>query len=454
MDHKETRPAQVAAHQPIKPLKAPLPVELLFERREVYSSAGEPIIRKMEYRLDAARAVPDFSPFIDCWDRCHSSGFLPTYRDFAQLHATNDLAAVHLVDSSCDDPGLFRFLRFDSQARTDRSDLSGKPLSEYPDPMIRNSINQDYAAAAFDNRGTIMDVSVKADGNARRFARLMLPVAANEGETRPSQLISIVRLLELKRRPLRPDGIGEMDIADSYSRGGGSLSVHPIAPTRSSTRQVLMTYFHNGNQELLADQDLLEMLLRQTDDSEECRTLAGSLIEEFGSLAALLAVGTERLIHIPGMTPQALIRLKVVREMASRVIRLEMVDKPVFSGTGVVLDYCRARMAHETIEHVRIIYLDQKNRLIVDEPIHGGGVASVPVNPRNIIKRALVLDAQSIVIAHNHPSGDPSPSGADVEVTRDLKKAAEAVGIRLLDHLIIGRSGHVSLRTLGYLEDG
>lgn len=131
-----------------------------------------------------------------------------------------------------------------------------------------------------------------------------------------------------------------------------------------------------------------------------------------------------------------------------------MIDKPVFSGTGVVLDYCRARMAHETIEHVRVLYLDQKNRLIVDEPFHGGGVASVPINPRHIVKRAVILDAQSIVMAHNHPSGDPSPSGADVEVTMDLKRATEAVGVRLLDHLIIGRSGHVSLRTLGYLDDG
>ena len=99
------------------------------------------------------------------------------------------------------------------------------------------------------------------------------------------------------------------------------------------------------------------------------------------------------------------------------------------------------------------IALYKDGRLISDEPIHGGGVASVPVNPRQIVKRAVILDAQSIVIAHNHPSGDPSPSGADVEVTLDLKRAAEAVGVRLLDHLIIGRSGHVSLRTLGYLDE-
>ncbi len=440
----------------IQPLQAPLAPEFMFERRELFAAGSKRIVRKTEYRLDAARAVPDFSTFIECWDQCQQTGSLPTFRDFERVQDTSSIAAIHLVDASASNPNLFRFLRFDRAARAARSDdrdLSGTSLAEYPDSMIGNSCIQDYATTAFANRGTVMDVTVTTNGEARRFARLLLPIASDKKQSRPNQLISIVRLLEYKKQPIcveEPEWGGDMKPA--LSRSPAQMAFN-AAPTRNTARQLLMKHFHSGNQELLADQDLLELLIRQSDDSTQCQELAELLIQEFGSLAAVMAIGNERLIHFPGMTPQALVRIKVARELATRMIRLEMIDKPVFSGTGVVLDYCRARMAHETVEHVRMLYLDQKNRLISDEPVHGGGVASVPVNPRQIVKRAVILDAQSIVIAHNHPSGDPSPSGADVDVTLDLKRAAEAVGIKLLDHLIIGRSGHVSLRTLGYLED-
>lgn len=438
----------------IQPLRAPLASELIFERRELFGTGRQRVVQKAEYKLDAARSVPDFSPFLDCWDDGHSKGRLPTFRDFDNVLDAEHLAAVHVLDTSPLDPARYRFLKFDQNARTDATqDLSGRPLSEYPDPIIQNSGIQDCAIAALGNRGTVMEVTVTTNGSARKFARLMLPVAASEQDNRPSLLVSVVRLLELKRWPQSRPVYASLAAANAALPDGLS-TVHHGAPTQSSAMQVLMKYFHNGNQELLADQDLLELLLRQSENGDECRELAQLLIDEFGSLAAVMAVGSERLVKFPGMTPQALVRLKVAREMASRIIRLEMVDKPVLSSTGVALDYCRARMAHETIEHVRILYLDQKNRLIVDEHFHGGGVASVPINPRHIVKRAVVLDAQSVMMAHNHPSGDPSPSSADVQVTLDLKRATEAVGIRLLDHLIIGRSGHVSLRSLGYLDHG
>ena len=448
----ERRSEQIETARPIEPLLAQFSPDQIFERRELFGAGHGPVIRKTEYRLDAARSVPDFSPFMECWDRGHRNGHLPTARDFADARAANKLAAIHLVDTSPSDPTEFRFLEFDCSARSDDRDLSGTPLREYPDPVIQNSGIQDCTTAVLGKRGTVMEISVTTDAATKKFARLMLPIAANEQENQPSQLISIVRLLEYRRR--------SESLQRFSARAGANWALPHIAPTafhavptQSSARLLLMRYFHNGNQELLADQDLLEMLLKQSEVGDECRELAESLIDEFGSLPAVMAVGSERLVDIPGMTPQALVRLKVAREMASRMIRMEMIDKPVFSGTGVVLDYCRSRMAHETVEHVRVLYLDQKNRLIVDEPFHGGGVASVPINPRHIVKRAVILDAQSIVMAHNHPSGDPSPSGADVEVTMDLKRATEAVGVRLLDHLIIGRSGHVSLRTLGYLDD-
>lgn len=215
---------------------------------------------------------------------------------------------------------------------------------------------------------------------------------------------------------------------------------------------ILRKYFHAGQHEVLDDRHLLELLLVRAMPEAAARELADRLIEEFGSLASITSMTNERLIETPGLPLDTIVHLKVVRELAARLIKSELTGRQLLSNAQAVIDYCHARMAFETVEHVRLIFLDQKNHLIKDEAIHGGSVSSVPVHPRQIVKRAIVLDAQSIILAHNHPSGDPSPSAADVDLTLELKRSAQAVGIRLLDHMIIGRSGHVSLRSMGYLD--
>ncbi len=451
--------------RPIEPIEADLNSKFLRERIRLADSGN--VIEKHDYALDAAHEVTGLAPFLECWEQNRRTAGLPKLRDFDAVREKSEIAGVHLLETPTAELRDFRFISFDSTTRIDGQDFSGKYLADYPDTSFRESARMDFAASVKSGQGRLTVLDIQRAERSGKFARLVLPLAESD-PAKPSRLLVVVQLLE--HCPIDNSGFDQAEAGARTEEGAhqgrsggeyvflGSVANDemvraPHGITTAERDELVMRYFQSGIHEQLDDDDLLAWMLRQFHTSSDSRSLANVLLDEFGSLPAVLAMGRERLADFPGLTTQALVSLKVVRELATRLIKTETMGGRLVSDARQVVDYCRARMAHETVEHLRILYLDQKNRLIRDETFQGGGVSSVIVNPRQIIKRAIMLDAQSIIMAHNHPSGDPSPSAADVEVTRDVKHAADAVEIRLLDHLIIGRSGSVSLRTLGYLDD-
>jgi DNA repair protein RadC len=199
----------------------------------------------------------------------------------------------------------------------------------------------------------------------------------------------------------------------------------------------------------LPDYELLEFLLFSARPQGDLKPLAKQLIARFNGLAGVLSAPKEALLAEDGVKEATVAALMAVREAGLRLLKAEVADKPVLGSWAKVVEYCQARMSHDPVERFRILFLDRKNALIADEEQQKGTVDHTPVYPREVVKRALELGASALIMVHNHPSGDPTPSKADIEVTKDVAKAAATLGVTLHDHLIIGRGRHTSLRSLG-----
>jgi DNA repair protein RadC len=176
------------------------------------------------------------------------------------------------------------------------------------------------------------------------------------------------------------------------------------------------------------------------------------LIEAFGDFGRVCAAPRDRLMKVRGVGDAVVLELKIVEAASHRLARARVMQKPVISSWDAVLDYCHTTMAHLELEQFRVLYLDRKNVLIADEEQARGTVDHVPVYPREVVKRALELNASALILVHNHPSGDPTPSDADIAMTEKIRHAASVMGISLHDHLIIGKSRELSFRTMGYLD--
>jgi DNA repair protein RadC len=200
----------------------------------------------------------------------------------------------------------------------------------------------------------------------------------------------------------------------------------------------------------LPDYELLEFLLFAGIPRKDTKPLAKELIAHFGSFAAVLAANREALAQA-GLKDAAIAALLGVREAAARFLRGEIADRPVVTNWQALIDYCTAKIGFAAAEEFHLLFLDRKNALIRDERQQQGTVDHTPVYPREVVKRALELNASAIIMVHNHPSGDVTPSRADIEMTKQVRDAAKAVGIALHDHLIIGRGKHSSFRTLGLI---
>jgi len=198
----------------------------------------------------------------------------------------------------------------------------------------------------------------------------------------------------------------------------------------------------------LADYELLELLLFRSIPRRDTKPLAKQLIKEFGSFAEVLNATPSRLAEIKGMGNGVITDLQVVKASAEAMLRGPVRDKQLLGSWSSVLDYCRAAMAFEEREQFRVLFLDKKNRLIRDEVQQEGTVDHTPVYPREVIKRAFDLSATGIILVHNHPSGDPTPSEADIEMTKKINKIATSLGILVHDHIIIAKEGHSSLKGL------
>jgi DNA repair protein RadC len=216
-------------------------------------------------------------------------------------------------------------------------------------------------------------------------------------------------------------------------------------------RDRLRKRLFEGGPAALQDYEILEVLLFATTLRGDTKPLAKSLIERFGSLGAVMSAPVDALRQTKGIGDAGAAQIAVVREAALRLLRAEAKEQPVLGSWQKLVEYCQARLQFEAIENFHVLFLDRKNKLIKDERQQHGTVDHTPLYPREVVKRALELGASAIILVHNHPSGDPTPSRADIEVTKEVAHAAALLGVTLHDHLIIGRGKHTSLRGLGVI---
>lgn len=216
-------------------------------------------------------------------------------------------------------------------------------------------------------------------------------------------------------------------------------------------RQRLRARFLSGGPTAVADYELLELLLFRAIPRRDVKPLAHRLIETFGTVSAVLSAPGERLCEVEGVGDAVVTEFRIVEAAAHRLAQGRVMDRPAIAGWEALVAYCRTTMAHRETEQFRVFFLDRKNVLIADEAQGKGTVDHVPVYPREVVKRALELNASALILVHNHPSGDPTPSDADIAMTHKIGEAADALSITLHDHLIIGRSGEFSFRSAGYL---
>jgi len=247
-----------------------------------------------------------------------------------------------------------------------------------------------------------------------------------------------------------------MSVGIGKGTGKGSRKVpSPAAsaevPHYHGHRERLRTRFEEAGAETLPDYELLELLLFRSIPRRDVKPLAKELIQRFGSFAEVLGAPAARLAEVDGVSESVALDLKIVEAALKRMAKGAVGKRPVLSSWSSVLDYCRMAMAFAEREQFRILFLDKKNTLIADEVQQTGTVDHTPVYPREVMRRALELSASAIILVHNHPSGDPTPSGADMRMTRELVDIAKPLGVAIHDHIIVGRDGHASFRSLGLI---
>lgn len=216
-------------------------------------------------------------------------------------------------------------------------------------------------------------------------------------------------------------------------------------------RRRLRERFMAGGAAALPDYEMLEFVLFRAIPRQDVKPLARRLIDRFDDFNGVISASPARLAETEGVGDAVICELKIIEAAAQRLARGRVMRRQVISSWDALVDYCHTIMAHRETEHFRVLYLDKKNALIADEEQARGTVDHVPVYPREVVKRALELNASALILVHNHPSGDPTPSDADILLTGQIGSAAEALGLVLHDHLIIGKSREQSFRASGLL---
>ena len=231
-------------------------------------------------------------------------------------------------------------------------------------------------------------------------------------------------------------GLGKATDAEVYGAGH-----------RARLRQRLL----DGGGDALLDHELVEYLLALVIPRRDTKPLAKQLLAEFGGLPALVSADPESLRRVPGVGDTVVAALKVVQATSVRLLKAEVVERPIVASWQALLDYLRADLAHISVERVRVLHLNSKNMLIRDEMVSEGSIDQSAIYIREVIRRALELGSSALILVHNHPSGDTQPSRADIAITRDIVEAGKKLGIAVHDHVIIGAKGHSSMRALGLL---
>jgi DNA repair protein RadC len=244
-------------------------------------------------------------------------------------------------------------------------------------------------------------------------------------------------------RGLRDANVAAADLFEQEKPRQGPM------PDHEGHRQRLRDRFTNAGPGALHDYELLELVLFNAIPRRDTKPIAKALLRRFnGSFAEVISAPPTLLREVKGVGDSVVHQFRLVREAALRLARVELDKRDVLSSWDAVLEYCRARMGLEAVEQLRILFLDRKNHLIADEVQQSGTVDHTPAYPREVVKRALELSASAVILVHNHPSGDPTPSRADVDMTRQIADAAKPLGIAVHDHLIVGRNGHSSLKAM------
>ena len=251
-------------------------------------------------------------------------------------------------------------------------------------------------------------------------------------------------------------GVGLPQSDDTFDFGPGSAQAGPSVSDSSKAagighRARLRQRLLKGGAEALADYEVLEYLLFAAIKQGDTKPIAKELIKQFGSLAGVLNADPAALQRVKGVGETSAAALKSVSVAARRMARSEVVQKPVLGSWQSLLDYLAIDMAHLTVERVRVLYLDTKNRLIDDHHVGDGSIDEASIHPREVIRRALDLGASALILVHNHPSGSPEPSRADIQITHKIAEAGRLLGVTVHDHVIVGREGHVSLRAKGLI---
>jgi len=221
-----------------------------------------------------------------------------------------------------------------------------------------------------------------------------------------------------------------------------------VTPHYHGHRERLRSRFRAAGSEAVSDYELLELVLFRALPRLDVKPLAKELIAKFGSFAEAIAAPPARLSEVKGLGEAAITEFKIVHAAAARLTRGALRARPLLASWSGVIDYCRTTMAFADKEQFRILFLDKKNQLIADEQQQSGTVDHTPVYPREVVKRALELSSTAIILVHNHPSGDPTPSRADVQMTQAIVEVARPLGIEVHDHIIVGKNGHASLKGL------
>lgn len=235
--------------------------------------------------------------------------------------------------------------------------------------------------------------------------------------------------------------------SDSASLPSSDAGKHAGVGHRQRLRERLL----KGGAEALADYEVLEYLLFAAIKQGDTKPIAKALIAQFGSLSAVLNADPAALQRTKGVGQTSAAALKAVAIAARRMARSEISEKPVLSSWSALIDYLSIDMAHLTVERVRVLYLDSKNRLIDDHHVGDGSIDEAAIHPREVIRRAMDVGAAALILVHNHPSGSPEPSRADIQITQKIAEAGRLLGVSVHDHVIIGREGHVSLRAKGLI---
>ncbi|MCK9915797.1 DNA repair protein RadC [Microbacteriaceae bacterium K1510] len=237
-------------------------------------------------------------------------------------------------------------------------------------------------------------------------------------------------------------------MADNQDKAEHALGLAESAPHYHGHRERLRARFREAGPDAVSDYELLELVLFRAIPQRDIKPLAKQLIAKFGSFPEVVAAPRARLKETKGIGDAAVDELKIVHAAAGRIARGQVQKRPVLSSWSSVIDYCRTAQAFAEKEQFRVLFLDKRNQLIADELQQTGTVDHTPVYPREVVKRALELSATALILVHNHPSGDPTPSRADIQMTQAIVEIAKPLGIDVHDHIIVGKDGHASLKGL------